>query len=322
MFSYKNQAISSISSSYAYVSPPQLPSSHCKDDWLQNLEDSEGASRFASISLPDNLLVPSTAAVSSRDVSAVSPPQFASGCYTWSKMAQNLPLPMSNVDSIPKNSEPRSGPPAFGGHEAVLSASHTLNTLEAAPHRSNAIAARYMASGLPNPYLNHIRVNRYSLYSACHENAHLLGVIKPVAETVGFKSPFHQVGLSRDLAIQTIQTHFSFISTDLRPCTAQVLHEHEFYIDVFPFAKFRERVISLLLLSPPAFDATELRNDLDNDGLLCWGGEYGIGSCRPWDMRSWEAQPWFLAKWWMLTRGSGIEEQSRWWRSMRGEDDI
>lgn len=72
------------------------------------------------------------------------------------------------------------------------------------------------------------------------------------------------------------------------------------------------------------------------DGLICWAGA-GLGrrdrdsstgrapaSCgTPWDVRSWEARPWFLRKYWALLGGEEGElvRQSEWWRGMRGEDE-
>jgi hypothetical protein len=69
------------------------------------------------------------------------------------------------------------------------------------------------------------------------------------------------------------------------------------------------------------FDEQELTRDLDNDGIVCWGADSGVGTGVPWDHRSWECKPWFLRKWWMLTGGVEGEmgKQSRWWAEMRGE---
>ena len=318
-----------ISDSSAHATRLQPPSNAQTVDLSLNIEDAASLNGFATFPLLDYQLNPSTSANSFGDLSTDYSSQWVSGHYDWQRMAQRASVPVNHVDVTAANylldaertpaEYPRGGPPIFSAHEHP-SDNATPIPLAVAPLSKVVPTSRSIASALPDPYRNHIRVNRYSLYIACHENAALLGVIKPLAKTVGFKSPFHQVDLSGELALRTIQTHFGSISTDLRPCVAQLVHEHEFYIDVFPFTKFRERAISLLALSPPAFDEMELRNDLDSDGLICWGGAFGLGSGRPWDMRSWEAQPWFLNKWWMLTRGSGLEEQSSWWRAMRGEE--
>jgi hypothetical protein len=93
-------------------------------------------------------------------------------------------------------------------------------------------------------------------------------------------------------------------------------------MDIFPFPIFRERAIILSSQLPMIFDENELAKDLDNDGLICWGSISGSGTGCPWDKRSWEAQPWFLDKWWMLTGGAegDLSSQSRWWRGVRGEE--
>lgn len=68
-------------------------------------------------------------------------------------------------------------------------------------------------------------------------------------------------------------------------------------------------------------DVDDFKNDVFlNSGLFCWrvGGSSGGG--QPWDMRSWEAEPWFLKKWWILVGGESgdVWEQTHWWRAMRG----
>lgn len=73
-------------------------------------------------------------------------------------------------------------------------------------------------------------------------------------------------------------------------------------------------------------DEDELCDDLQKDGLICWGSTLGggndaTGSGAPWDLRSWEAAPWFMKKWWILIGGKEgeIYQQTRWWCEMRGE---
>jgi hypothetical protein len=249
--------------------------------------------------------------------------QQASECHSLLSSIQRASVPVDHLEAsskrYPLNARRPSpghlvgGPPAFCGEKYTL-------VYTDMPLPETVPARRPPAITLPNPYRNHIRVDRYSLFAACHENARILGVIKSVASPVAFKSPFYQPDLSEEVARLATENRFNYIKPDLRPCVAQLLHRHDFYIDVFPFPKFRERAVSLLSLSPPAYDEMELRNDLDRDGLICWGGALGTGSSTPWDTRSWEAQPWFLSKWWMLTKGSGLDEQSRWWRSIRGEE--
>jgi hypothetical protein len=179
---------------------------------------------------------------------------------------------------------------------------------------------------LPSPYRNHIRLNRLCLYAACYENVVQMGISIEIAETPRCPSPFYQSPSSSSQEPTSISHQISKrceerLTPDLRPSTIQRTHAHEIYLDVYPFPKWRDKVIQLLSLSPPAFDEMELKKDLDKDGLICWGSMSGKGSGAPWDSRSWEAQKWFLDKWWFLTKDSGVDTQSEWWRMMRGDND-
>jgi hypothetical protein len=95
---------------------------------------------------------------------------------------------------------------------------------------------------------------------------------------------------------------------------------------MIPFPVFRDRIITLLSMKPPAFDESELKRDIEADGLLVWGTGHAAGMDRSTaalvrDRRNWECARWFADKWKLLVSGSGLEEQSRWWRRMRGEDE-
>ncbi|OCL02741.1 hypothetical protein AOQ84DRAFT_443180 [Glonium stellatum] len=178
-------------------------------------------------------------------------------------------------------------------------------------------------SKLPDPYRNHLRIDRINLYAACIANSDQLGVPKLLAKSIGFMSPFCQSPANRDFSFGN-DNSFQHLKPNLRPVPAQLSQPHEYYIDLLPFPTFRARLLAIISLSPPVINEDELKADLDADGIVCWGsaggggrrGGYGV----PWDMRSWEAKPWFLAKWWMLTDGE-VADQSLWWRSMRGEED-
>lgn len=180
-------------------------------------------------------------------------------------------------------------------------------------------------SHLPSPYRNHIRLNRLCLYAACYENVLQMGISIEIAETPRCPSPFYQSPpISKEqnpVSFQISSTCGANLKPDLQPSTIQRTHPHEIYLDVYPFPKWRDKVIQLLSISPPAFDEMELKRDLDRDGLICWGSMGGKGSGTPWDSRSWEAQKWFLEKWWFLAKDSGVDTQSEWWRMMRGEDE-
>jgi hypothetical protein len=116
------------------------------------------------------------------------------------------------------------------------------------------------------------------------------------------------------------------INSDLVPTPLQYSHPHELYIDIIPFPVFRDRVITLLSMNPPAFDEDELKRDIEADGLMVWGtgnvANQGKGTSEfVRDKRNWECAKWFTTKWKLLVSGSGMEEQSLWWRRMRGEDE-
>jgi hypothetical protein len=139
-------------------------------------------------------------------------------------------------------------------------------------------------------------------------------------------SPFFRSSMSESAAKKACGKEFSYLKTDLRPCVTQLTHMHHPYIDVLPFPTFRERVIKLAYVDQPIIDEEDLHNDVSNDGLICWGSSMGgecgaIGSGAPWDIRSWEAQPWFLNKWWILLGGveGQVYKQTQWWREIRGE---
>lgn len=174
------------------------------------------------------------------------------------------------------------------------------------------------SNSLPDPLRNHIRINQLALKAACLTNASLLGVAADRVLTRRCRSPFYLP----DQDVEATRAIFVDTKQDLRPCPSQIFNDHHIYIDLIPFPVFRDRVLALRATSPPILDEIELMQDLDKDGLICWGSSAGIGSGTPWDMRSWEVRPWFLRKWWMLCGGpeGQMSSQSRWWCEMRGEE--
>ena len=112
------------------------------------------------------------------------------------------------------------------------------------------------------------------------------------------------------------------IKPDLRPTNAQLVMPHPSYLDCIIYPSFRDRAIELSAANK--LDHWDLFCDITNDGLVCWGStnKAGMENGVAWSMRSWEARPWFLKKWWFLAGGEDEEvwQGSRWWWSMRGED--
>ena len=122
----------------------------------------------------------------------------------------------------------------------------------------------------------------------------------------------------------SLHSHFSIakIKPDLRPTNFQFVTPHPSYLDCIIFPSFREKAIELSAANK--LNHWDLFCDIINDGLVCWGStnKSGMENGVAWSMRSWEARPWFLKKWWFLAGGEEEEiwQGSRWWRSMRGED--
>jgi hypothetical protein len=187
-------------------------------------------------------------------------------------------------------------------------------------------ASQELSLPLPDIYRNNIRVKQILFAAACVANASLMGLGIEASSCDYDMSPFFQESISEEAAKAACLSSFQGLKEHLRPCVPQVMRAHHPYIDVLPFPTFRERVIKLAYTDEPMIDEDDLCNDLENDGLICWGSSLGggseaTGSGAPWDIRSWEAQPWFLKKWWILIGGTEGElyKQTKWWCEMRGE---
>jgi hypothetical protein len=180
---------------------------------------------------------------------------------------------------------------------------------------------------LPNIYANHLRLKQFTIVSALRASAESVGLTFDNLSSSDTESPFYRGPLLTDAA-KTIITKetFDYITPHLRPTVAQIRHRHHPYLDVLPFPTLRERIIEACSLDSPILDEEDLCDDLQKDGLICWGsylgdGNRATGSGAPWDYRSWEAQPWFLKKWWFFVGGSQGElfQQTQWWHKMRGD---
>lgn len=182
------------------------------------------------------------------------------------------------------------------------------------------------APSIPDVHTNHIRMKPLLYVAACIANASTLGLSLTPETCEELESPFFCGSISESAAKVACLNDFSALSPDLRPSATQLVHRHHPYIDVLPFPTLRERIIKLAYVEEePMIDEDELCQDLNN-GLVCWGSvldgrNSAIGSGVPWDVRSWEAQPWFLKKWWIVIGGAEgeIYKQTQWWRQIRGE---
>ncbi|KIN07130.1 hypothetical protein OIDMADRAFT_174147 [Oidiodendron maius Zn] len=106
----------------------------------------------------------------------------------------------------------------------------------------------------------------------------------------------------------------------LRPTNEQIMQLHHPFLDILPFPSVRSRALDLMSCSPPKIDYWDLKKDVGDLGLVCWQTDRS-SAADPTDGRSWEAEPWFLKKWWMLLGGEDGEvwESTMWWRKFRGD---
>lgn len=178
---------------------------------------------------------------------------------------------------------------------------------------------------LPDIQRNNLCLVRTSTLQAYLSNARAIGMLIDELYRDVCPSPFYrpQTNVKQDMGV-VLKSFSDKIAPHLRPTSAQVLHPHHPWLDLIPFPTLCERAITLASMNPPLLDAKELKLDvIMNDGLTCWHVSEK-SSAQPWDMRSWEAAPWFLRKYWMLIGGeeSEVWAQTKWWRGMRGETQV
>lgn len=182
------------------------------------------------------------------------------------------------------------------------------------------------AHSLPDPYVNCIRIKQLCAVAAARCNAEILGITFGQLCDEETESPLHDASVTEDAENAACAARFRHVSLDLRPTAAQIRCRHHPWIDTIPSPTLRQRLIQCISSDPPMVDEDDFCLDLQNDGLICWGSTLGradrpSGSGAPWDVRSWEAQPWFLRKWWFVLGGSTGElyQTSKWWNEMRGD---
>lgn len=168
---------------------------------------------------------------------------------------------------------------------------------------------------LPNPSTDGIFLSRQSQIEVVFYNSMKIGL--PIEELMSptCQSPWYAPFSPIPSSAITLER----VPPDLIPTPAQLRYPHHPFIDTIPFPWFRERAITLASMDPPAYDRSELKRDILRGGLIVWrsrGKEEGL----PWDRRNWEVQPWFWEKWsWLIEEQGRVEQQSRWWRAMRGQ---
>ena len=125
---------------------------------------------------------------------------------------------------------------------------------------------------LPGLYRNHLHINRINLYAACMANSNQLGVPNLLAKSKRLMSPFCQSLASQVFfsAIITPSNTSSLIFGLSSPALSatRVLYQS---------STFHARLLAILSLSPPVINNSELKADLDADGIVCWGSAGGGG---------------------------------------------
>jgi hypothetical protein len=168
---------------------------------------------------------------------------------------------------------------------------------------------------LPDPSIDGVFLSRQSQIEVVFYNCMKIGVsieelMKPTCQ-----SPWYSSTSMMPSCALTLDR----VPPDLFPTPAQIRYPHHPFIDTIPFPWFRERAVTLASMNPPAYNRSELKKDILRGGLIVWrsrGKEEGL----PWDRRNWEVQPWFWEKWsWLIEEQGRVEQQSNWWRSMRGQ---
>lgn len=184
----------------------------------------------------------------------------------------------------------------------------------------------------PSPYKNFLQIQKLNFYSARIQNALYLGVPLVLAQkeeeplspwywhtqfAALVSNPFDTIAYSQT-ACAPVPASLSFdplmprplrrrpcfqlsecVSPDLAPTSLQRSHPHSMFLDMIPFPIFRDRVITLLCMIPPAFDEAELKRDIESEGLMVWGvaqGSVNRSTSLVRDRRNWECAKWFSKK--------------------------
>ncbi|KAL4973823.1 hypothetical protein BDW66DRAFT_98566 [Aspergillus desertorum] len=169
----------------------------------------------------------------------------------------------------------------------------------------------------PSPYTNRLTEHRTHLLTACMHNAASIGITIDEFFTyncMSLCSPFYRPttpSTDPKLLLASIISANPFIPTYLRPTLPQILIPHHPVFDLIPMPGLRTRAIVLSAAGTNLVNMFELKRDIIEGGLVCWGvddcdlDKKGKGGGQPWDLRSWEVAPWFRAKWRLLLSGEG-----------------
>ncbi|KAF2471874.1 uncharacterized protein BDR25DRAFT_342475 [Lindgomyces ingoldianus] len=195
-----------------------------------------------------------------------------------------------------------------------MNPTHTPRGVPELPQSAPSTNLDQLVPILPNPYNNNIYLRHQTMQEAFCQNSRAIGLSLEQVMKPDCRSPFYSSS-----AACLAPTICNTIPSDLQPTPTQIQFPHHPFLDLLPFPWFRSRVIALDALAPSGYSRVELKMDILGGGLNCWKSR-GSAAGQPWDRKSWEAEPWFLAKWaWLLEQDGEIERQSKWWRGLRGE---
>jgi hypothetical protein len=169
----------------------------------------------------------------------------------------------------------------------------------------------------PSPNTICLTENRTHLLTACMHNAFSIGITIDEFFTyncMSLCSPFYRPATPstdpRSLLASVLSANPS-IPTNLRPTLPQILIPHHPIFDLIPLPALRTRAIVLSAAGTNLVNMFELKKDIIEGGLVCWGvndcepDKQRKGRGQPWELGSWKIAPWFRAKWRLLLSGAG-----------------
>jgi hypothetical protein len=199
--------------------------------------------------------------------------------------------------------------------------------LQLEARRFAAFISRHVSGQVGPAQLSRIYAAEAGLFGAIFANCYALGMtdVEPVMVDDGASVFCPGPDTGHDPSqLSIVRSSFAGITSDLQPCDIQLTFGHHPYLDVLPWASFRQKALEAIRQEPPLLDEDELCRDICTGGLICWGAQQnsmGMEAGVPWDMRSWEAAVWFMNKYSFLVGDWNGEmwRGVRWWHNVRGE---
>ncbi|KAL4815800.1 hypothetical protein BDW67DRAFT_163651 [Aspergillus spinulosporus] len=161
--------------------------------------------------------------------------------------------------------------------------------------------------------------NRTHLLTACMHNALSIGITIDELFTYNCMtlcSPFYRPATPstdpKSLLASVLSANPS-IPIHLRPTLPQILIPHHPVFDLIPLPALRTRAIVLSAAGTNLVNMFELKRDIIEGGLICWGlddcehDKERKGQGQPWELGSWKIAPWFRAKWRLLLSEVGVD---------------